>query len=508
MEAYWEGKSTYKHEIVFYVTLGNKSPWPSVIPQGLPEHSPNIKKCAKFIKSALRTCEDNHSMCKPNQTIPTPNWPSTENEPKFMPKRLLYIGSKQPQDPIRLYEPEIYSVPPKRLDIQYAALSHCWGGLDIARTTQATLSKSLATGILWSKLSTTFQDAISFARELNIKYIWIDSLCIVQDSMADWAHQASQMANIFASAYLTIAASGAENGNQGLWNRVKMAKFTKPYGNSDYTVCVRERFDHELHFEHEHEARNRQLSTRGSELTLRKRAWCLQEELLSKRVVHFTRQEIVFVCLEATICECIPFWENRFKLILHFGNDSIYKTESWCELVRIYSGRNITFWQDRLPALSSLTNYFEKDAGQYLAGLWEAQLPACILWFTIHGRRAKPPNPSICSPLSWSWASIEGGIIDFEEQNPPDLEGWDKKGFWWIRSVTDIIEGVVYPSTSDPRGMVSGGYMTLVAPMLPLRSIARYCVNSDGSDWRHEPHLIFQPGWAPHTVRNNQLSGS
>ncbi|EFQ87314.1 hypothetical protein PTT_17195 [Pyrenophora teres f. teres 0-1] len=234
------------------------------------------------------------------------------------------------------------------------------------------------------------------------------------------------MANIFASAYLTIAASGAENGNQGLWNRVEMTKFTKPYGSSNYTVCVRERFDHELHFEHD-----------------------------------------------------------------------IYKTESWCELVRIYSGRNITFWQDRLPALSSLTNYFQNDAGRYLAGLREAQLPACLLWFTIHGRRAKPPNPSISSPPSWSWASIDSGIVDFEEQQPPDLEGWDKKEFWWIRSVTEVIESVVYPSTSDPRGMVSGGYITLAAPMLPLKSMVDYSVDSDGSDWRHEPHLIFQPGWAP-----------
>lgn len=157
--------------------IGNKSPWPSVISQGLPDYSPDIKKSAKFIKSALRTCENSHFMCKPNMTIPNLISCSTENGSTFMPKRLLYIGGKQSQGRIRLYEPEFASVSSKRLNIQYAALSHCWGGLDIARTTQATLLESLTTGILWSKLSTTFQDAISFARELKIEYIWIDSLC-------------------------------------------------------------------------------------------------------------------------------------------------------------------------------------------------------------------------------------------------------------------------------------------------------------------------------------------
>lgn len=66
--------------------------------------------------------------------------------------------------------------------------------------------------IPWDKLPSTFQDAITVTRRLGIAYIWIDSLCIVQDDAQDWEREAAKMALIFESAYLTIAATAAPNG--------------------------------------------------------------------------------------------------------------------------------------------------------------------------------------------------------------------------------------------------------------------------------------------------------
>lgn len=302
------------------------------------------------------------------------------------------------------------------------------------------------------------------------------------------------MAEIFSSAYFTIAASGAESGEQGLWGREKMIEFTKAHDGVSYTVCVCGLIFHELR-----DSRHPSLGGEiipfptATSLTLRERAWCLQEELLSTRLVHSTRREVIFICLEGTICECEPCWMPRFQLPPLVGENDNNTSETWSEMTCHYSQRKITFWQDRLPALSSLTTIFEKDGGRYLAGLWEFHLLENLLWYSVGGCRAKPPNPSICSPPSWSWASIESGTI-----YPRMMETW-----YSMNNIAEVVESVVYPSTSDPRGMVSRGYVTLLGPLLPLQSAWQ----AQGGDCPFNPEdpgefwgglrLILRPSWCP-----------
>ena len=145
-----------------------------MISNGLPIHSPDVNQCANFIKSALHTCNSNHVRCNSDSLV---HGSTGGNVSNFVPKRLLYIGSNQAADRIRLYESENGASSSDRSGLQYAALSHCWGELQIVRTTQASLSEFLTSGISWSALSTTFKDAISIAREIGMEYIWIDSLC-------------------------------------------------------------------------------------------------------------------------------------------------------------------------------------------------------------------------------------------------------------------------------------------------------------------------------------------
>ena len=116
--------------------------------------------------------------------------------------------------------------------------------------------------------------------------------------MADWAQQSAQMADIFSNAYLTIAASAAENGQEGLLNHHKLPRINLEHNSKAYSLCFRDMKSHEMR------EQDSVLFPEKTELTLRKRAWCFQEELLSRRVVHFTKDEIVFVCREATMCEC------------------------------------------------------------------------------------------------------------------------------------------------------------------------------------------------------------
>jgi hypothetical protein len=116
--------------------------------------------------------------------------------------------------------------------------------------------------------------------------------------VADWAQQSAQMADIFSNAYLTIAASAAENGQEGLLNRHKLPRINLEHNSKAYSLCFRDMKSHEMR------EQDSVPFPEKTELTLRKRAWCFQEELLSRRVVHFTKDEIVFVCREATMCEC------------------------------------------------------------------------------------------------------------------------------------------------------------------------------------------------------------
>jgi len=310
---------------------------------------------------------------------------------------------------------------------------------------------------------------------------------ILQDSVQDWANQASQMAEIFSNAYLTIAASASENGQQGLVSRRRATqKLDVVHNRKAFVVYVRHAPEHEF------EENGTDLPFMdATQLPLRTRAWCFQEELLSTRIIHFTRDESVFVCQEATTCECDPRWWSRFALPQVVGNDSWDASKIWENIVEHYSGRQISFCKDRLPALSSLTKSFEEQSGRYHAGLWESHMPGSLLWWSKCGKRPEQEQNSQSRPPSWSWASIEGMVIF------SSVDGYGD-------NVADVLAVCTYPSTVDPRGMVSGGHITLQAPLFPLGGTWK----KHESPWQkslefYNPDMSFGscfacgPGWAP-----------
>jgi len=299
------------------------------------------------------------------------------------------------------------------------------------------------------------------------------------------------MARIFSNADLTIAASAAENGHQGLLKRRRTTrKLDAIHKDTVFPVYIRDVIMHE--FRNNDDGFGVFVS---SNLPLRKRAWCLQEELLSVRIVYFTEDEVDFVCRTATTCECEPHWGSRYLLPPIVGTDSIGEDPGpgpgpiWNKIVNHYTGRQISFCKDRLPALSSLTFFFEKDLGRYHAGLWDSCLPDSLLWWTQRGKRQQPERNSRSRPPSWSWASVEG-TIHYSET------------YWNRENIAKVIDVCTHPSTVDPRGMLSGGQITLRAPLLPLRGIWEKCGNvwqeflSDYSgESTSESCFACSPGW-------------
>src|ERR1700693_1209399 len=97
----------------------------------------------------------------------------------------------------------------------YITLSYVWGGPGrIPKTTFSNIAERKG-GILVSSLPKTFQDVIIITRKLNVPYVWIDALCIIQDDEKDWARQAGQMSRIYQFSLFTVAATGAEDTSRG-----------------------------------------------------------------------------------------------------------------------------------------------------------------------------------------------------------------------------------------------------------------------------------------------------
>ncbi|KAK3379706.1 hypothetical protein B0T24DRAFT_521123 [Lasiosphaeria ovina] len=149
----------------------------------------------------------------------------------------------------------------------YFILSHRWlDAREMPRCLRSNLA-ALTHRIPLESLTPTFQDAISLARNrpMPIRYIWIDSLCIVQDSPDDWLREAARMGSYYRNAILTIAAAA---GDVGLF------------------------------------AGARRDAEADTPLDLLTRGWVLQERLLSRRFLIFGPHELIWECMESRDCEC------------------------------------------------------------------------------------------------------------------------------------------------------------------------------------------------------------
>lgn len=186
---------------------------------------------------------------------------------------------------------------------KYAALSYCWGSVLTCRTTSGNLSERLQ-GIPWASLPPTFRDAIRYCVKLQIPYIWIDALCIIQDDEADWQVESAKMAEVYQNAHITLAATSAASTLGGcfpetLGPREKDERRFEFGGLADgqpSSLWVRRK----LH----HWNDPRSSMVQDDEYPLLRRGWAFQERVLSPRLLYFCRQELVWECAGESCCEC------------------------------------------------------------------------------------------------------------------------------------------------------------------------------------------------------------
>ena len=265
--------------------------------------------------------------------------------------------------------------------------------------------------------------------DLGLRYIWIDSLCIVQDDRDEWSAECPKMGAIYGGAYIVVAASLAANGVHGLYKDRPTFHRVKFHTKAGHLVkaVVRTKVNHSVW-------KTGEQFWAAPELPLFDRAWAFQERLLARRVVHFTPSELVWECQSCIICECGDL-QNPLTSSPEFGVGRGLKTKYhevtkwgsnldrlnfWHDICAQFSARSITYTSDRLPALSSVAKQIDMPEilGQYLAGIWERTLPGSLLWWSEYtdaklypeSLKATHERKKSSSVPTWSWLSIEGRV--------------------------------------------------------------------------------------------------
>jgi hypothetical protein len=213
-----------------------------------------------------------------------------------MPTRLIDLKSKNDPNNLNLDCSE------HRQDKRYVALSHRWGDPDKHKSICLLIDnlEQWQRHINLSKLPQTFQDAVKITRQLGIRYLWIDSMCILQDSQEDWKTECQKMEDVFSFANVTVSATCSSGVKDG---------FIKP----DSVQNFRQRTAYPLDFVTENEERTRfylccaidDFKRDVEEAELSTRGWVFQERALSRRIIHFTQTQLYWECGEGIRSETL-----------------------------------------------------------------------------------------------------------------------------------------------------------------------------------------------------------
>ncbi|KAI8958848.1 HET-domain-containing protein [Daldinia sp. FL1419] len=356
------------------------------------------------MKGWVDHCSEKHEICK-----------SRLND--YLPTRVLDVS--RDQDYVFVYEPVETDKGP------YTALSHCWGGTVPLMTRAETLDEN-KNGIIIESLPKTFQDAILVTRKLQCRYLWIDSLCIIQDSLEDWKNEASRMADVYGNSYVTIAATASNNSDGGLFYRhdildTQHTTERRLESGKLAAVSVRPALEHTPYFASTHYGLDPSIRA-----PLLERSWCFQEYLLSPRVLSFTRWEMLWVCLSKRSCNCGEYTEDTRELVsasdlkarfdIQLRGSSLQDLHRlWEDIIEAYLLKGISFDTDRLPALAGIAQPFHKmGLGRYVNGLWETTLLTDLFWeanasFGMYHKIIAKRSTDREAP-SWSWVSVSGSF--------------------------------------------------------------------------------------------------
>ncbi|KAK5206930.1 hypothetical protein LTR47_006383 [Exophiala xenobiotica] len=439
-----------------------------------------------LVESWMDNCVRNHPKCQQG------------TEDAWVPARLVHVGQCGKSGiHIEVFPDHIGTAP-------YLTLSHCWGTPDIFKLKQANL-EAMQANIPFESLPRTFQDAIAVTANLGFQYIWIDSLCIIQDSSEDWVNESALMGKIYQNSRLNLGATASKDSFGGLsclrdpstiqptvvkilyqralkWNQslLKWTTETSDIVPKDYYVI-----DDRPSF------KSRYLD----EAPLHRRAWVFQERLLSARMIHFAQDQLYWECRHLEACETYPdgLPETTYlgtpltKDVLVRGKTDIETGTSlsdfdhearqvhWSYIVETFTRGALSNLSDKLVAISAVARQMQRllRGDEYLAGMWRKSLRREILW-KVAGQGSYRPSGIYRAP-TWCWTSVEGAIsYHVCWQKPRSLTHTSE------RILADVMSASV-DGANIMQGQVRQGSLTLRGRLFVARLVRKVSANATNS---------------------------
>ncbi|GKT60890.1 het-domain-containing protein [Colletotrichum tofieldiae] len=433
-------------------------------------------KSVMLSRECLRRCIEEHPECR--GTVMVAESADTHADGSSLPTRLLELQVIADGDlKAKLLEKEETSP-----DIQtaiakagFAALSYCWGGPQEPSLTSYTKNR-LRAGMHASKFSRTIHDAIKFTHAMGLEYLWVDALCILQDSPHDKATEIGRMSSYYGANTVTLLAASASAATQGfLEPRSDQGKHAVGPFRFLYRTAKGELGSVLLY--NELGPDSEPISTRG---------WTLQESLLSNRMVIFSSNQLFWRCHTSGVGRGGSLDDFAFRAISHTNVFSAISPlaatpgwDVWVEIIKDYSRRSLGVAADKLLAVSAvaeesvkrLCRYYGRPI-HYLAGLFHdpenpETLMTQLLWAALRPKDMSSYwhghvnlNCGYRAP-SWSWASVDGPIAHVAVGSMFFYSGNHVKTIVLAAKVQ-----ATYPT--NPYGMVSGGFLEVKGPLLTL----------------------------------------
>lgn len=387
------------------------------------------------------------------------------------PARLMEIGSGSESGTVRLIENNEDALP-------YATLSYCWGKLPsngkCEWLTTTTNVNSRRRGMQRSDLPQTLQDSITISEKLGIQHLWIDALCIIQDSEDDWAVEAAKMGGIYFGSIVTIVPAASSSTEHGCFNQ-RSASTIDVLRAHEKLISIQSSFSDgrvgNLHIVTTARMLDRyEYGVPGEGLEIEdayqcqvskgpwsNRAWTMQEHVFSPRVLFYTSQMLLWQCGHCRLSEDrYPQMQGDSLYPLQLvssgakqGLDSALTADTWyCGLIEEYTRRQITFDRDRMVAIGALAKATSWGRQiPYVAGLWSDSVRAGLMWY-----RDGPGFKSTATTCpSWSWAS-QSSPVSYRFLRYPRQES----GF-----MPHVLDVHVEVADRNPFGDVQSGYLML-----------------------------------------------
>lgn len=390
-----------------------------------------------MLRGWLETCVESHNACRVRDSGKSAG--TSHNE--------IPSGSRLPTRVIDVTCLECSKLRPRLVQTDgrigtYVALSHRWGNKEFTIQTLSSTLETFQRYLPMESLPNTFRQAIEVTRQLKVRYLWIDSLCIVQDDPDDWRRESQKMGDVFEQCICVIAATDSvdsQGQDHGLFlprkdplavelcipiDRTPLhALSTKVFKREDQTfvwkyrwpaahcrfkgwtpklepikaaICLRPRID--------------SLSCRVRRTAWYSRGWVLQERLLPSRIIYFTKDKLYWSCFTTTREEensdpAVPHRRCVFQSKIQ-GMRGI--SDCWTDILSDYIGCSVTLDRDRLIAISGITRRFEQYYSvDIYAGILDDRTGGNLLWFVYEP--TDKAHLGFHAP-SWSWASLAGSV--------------------------------------------------------------------------------------------------